>query len=141
MKQNTHYEKNGCFAIGLATQFWIAPDIYNSLYLYTMSANKQVAWVVGLQLIVYTVQLIVTQLQLCQNNSFSTTMQLHHNCTHDVMLTSLIVIHPFKFNTWHYEYFWIFFFGNIHLHHPLWLLMMVWNCDMWHNFLKCHMAC
>jgi hypothetical protein len=33
------------------------------------------------------------KLQFSQNNSFSTIMQLHYNCTHDVMLNSLIVIH------------------------------------------------
>jgi len=51
-------------------------------------------------------QLIVTQLQLSQNNSFSTTMQLHYNYTHDIILMLLIVIHILKFNTWHYEKFW-----------------------------------
>jgi hypothetical protein len=49
---------------------------------------------------------LVIQLQLCQNNSFSTTMQLQYNYTYDVMLTSLIVIHLLKSNTWHYEVFW-----------------------------------
>jgi hypothetical protein len=44
-------------------------------------------------------QLIAIQLQLCQNNSFSTIMQLHFNSTHDVMLTSLVVIHLLKFDT------------------------------------------
>jgi len=43
-----------------------------------------------------------TQLQLSQNNLFCT-MQLHYNCTHDVMLMLLIVIHLLKSNTWHYE--------------------------------------
>jgi hypothetical protein len=52
------------------------------------------------------VQLIVTQLQFSQNNSFSTTMQFHYNCTHGVMLMSLIVIHVFKIDMWHYEDFW-----------------------------------
>jgi len=42
---------------------------------------------------IYIVQLIVIPLQLCQNNSFSITMQFHYNYTRDVMLTSLIVIH------------------------------------------------
>jgi hypothetical protein len=37
-------------------------------------------------------QIIATKLQLYQNNSFSTTMQLYYNCTHDVMMMSLIVI-------------------------------------------------
>jgi hypothetical protein len=50
-------------------------------------------------------QLITTQLQFYQNNSFSTTMQLHYNYTHDAMLTSLIVIHLLNFNMWHYEIF------------------------------------
>ncbi len=58
-----------------------------------------------LQLTIYTVQLIVTQLQLNQNISFSTTMQLNYNCTHDVILLSLIIIHVLKSNMWHYEIF------------------------------------
>jgi hypothetical protein len=44
-------------------------------------------------------------LQLYQNYSFSTTMQFHYNCTHDVMLMSLILIHLLKSNMWHYENF------------------------------------
>jgi len=72
-----------------------------------------------LQIIVYTMQFIAIQLQLYQNNSFSTTMHLHYNCTHNVKLMSLIVIHLLKSNMWHYENFWtkqIFFFQNIDLH-------------------------
>jgi len=57
-----------------------------------MSSNKQVAWIAKLQLTIYMVQLITIQLQLSQNNSSSITIQLHYNYTHDVMLTSLIVI-------------------------------------------------
>ncbi len=45
-------------------------------------------------------------LQLNQNNSFSTTMQFHYNCTHDVMLIALIIIHLLDFDMWHYEDFW-----------------------------------
>jgi len=59
-----------------------------------------------LQLTIYTVQLIPIQLQFYQNNSFSTIMQFHYKCTHDVMLTSLTIIHPLKFGMWHYEKFW-----------------------------------
>jgi len=95
-----HYEKKGCFIIDLKLNFWIASDICNSLYLHAISANGQVAWVVELQLTICMVQIITIQLQLCQNNSFSITMQLHYNYTHDVMLTSLIVIHLSKFNMW-----------------------------------------
>jgi hypothetical protein len=51
-------------------------------------------------------QFIAIQLQLCQNNSFSTTMQLYYNYTHDVMLMSLIIIHLLQFDMWHYEDFW-----------------------------------
>jgi hypothetical protein len=80
-----HYEKKGCFATGPATQF--------------LNYNEH------LQLTIYTAQLIATQLQFNQNNSFSTTIQLHYNYTHDVMLTSLIVIHLLKYDTWHYEDF------------------------------------
>jgi len=49
-----------------------------------------------LQLIIYMMQLIAIQLQLYQNNSFSTIMQFQYNYTHDVILTSLIVIHLLK---------------------------------------------
>jgi hypothetical protein len=81
-----------------------------------------------LQFIVYTVQ-------LCQNNSFSINMQLRYNHTHDFMLTSLIVIHLLKYDTWHYKKLGINYilFWNIDLHCPLCLLMMIWGCDMWHN--------
>jgi hypothetical protein len=57
------------------------------------------------------------------------------------MLMSLIIIHPLKSNMWHYEDFWtykLFSFWNINLHHPLWLLMMVWDYNMWHNKRNSH---
>jgi hypothetical protein len=58
----------------------------------------QLMWVLTnklheLQLIICTMQLIAIQLQFSKYNSFSTTIQLHYNYTHDVMLASLIVIH------------------------------------------------
>jgi hypothetical protein len=56
---------------------------------------------------------LATQLQLYQNNSFSTTMQFHYNYTYDVMLMSLIVIHILKSNIWHYEKIWTLFFLKI----------------------------
>jgi len=67
----------------------------------------------GLQLTVYIMQFITTQLQLSQNNSFSTIMQLHYNYTHDVMVLSLIVIYLLKSNMWHYEDFGHTFFFKI----------------------------
>jgi hypothetical protein len=55
-------------------------------------------------------------LQFYQNNLFSTIMQLHYKCTHDIMLALLIVIHLLKSNTCHYELFFdipiIFFLKN-----------------------------
>jgi hypothetical protein len=84
-----HWEK-GVLQLALQFNFWIAKDTCNSLYLYTMNFNKQIAWIAKLQLTVYTVQLIATQLQFSQNNSFSTTIQFHYNYTHDVMLMPLI---------------------------------------------------
>ncbi len=56
------------------------------------------------------VQFITTQLQLNLNNLLSINMQLHYNYTHDVMLTSLIVIHLLKIDMWHYEVFGLFSF-------------------------------
>jgi len=99
-------KKGGVLQLALWLNFWIVKDTCNSLYLYVVSANKQIAWIAKLQLIVYKVQFITIQLQLSQNNSFWTTMQFHDNYTHDVMLTSLMVIHLLKSNTWHYEDFW-----------------------------------
>jgi len=128
--------KKGVLQLALQLNFWIVENTCNSLYLYVVSANKQVAWIVELQLIIYIVQLIEIQLQLNQNNSFSTIIQLHYNCTHDVMLMSLIVINLLNFDTWHYEKNWtwkLFSFQNINLHCSLWLLMVVRNCDTWQN--------
>jgi hypothetical protein len=89
---NLHYEKKGCFTTSLVTQFLSCKKKLNSLYLYTMSANEQVAWIIELQFTIYMVQFIATQLQFSQNNLFSTTMQFYYNSTHDVMLTPVIVI-------------------------------------------------
>jgi len=74
-----HYEKNGCLLDKL------------------QELQK-------LQLTAYTMQLNITQLQLCCNNSFSTTMQLPYDYNHNVMLMSFF-IHPSKFNKWRYEDF------------------------------------
>jgi len=51
-------------------------------------ALQFIFWIAKLQLIIYTMQVIAIQLQLSQNNSSSTTIQLHYNYTRDVMLTS-----------------------------------------------------
>jgi hypothetical protein len=56
-----------------------------------------------LQFTVYVIQPITTQLQFNQNNSFPIIMQFHYNCTFDIMLMSLIVVHLLKSNMWHYE--------------------------------------
>jgi hypothetical protein len=61
-----------------------------------------------LQVTIYTMQLITTQLQLCRNNSFSTTMQLPYDYNHNIMLMSSF-IHPSKFNMWQYKDFLMIF--------------------------------
>jgi hypothetical protein len=61
-----------------------------------MNVIRQIAKVTELQL-------IVTQLQLCQNHSFSTIVQLHYNSNHNIMLTLVIFIHPLKLDMRHYE--------------------------------------
>ncbi len=131
---SSQHLKRGVLQLALQLNFWIVKYTCNSVYLYIVSVNGQVAWVVELQLIVCMVQLIATQLQFNQNNLFLTTIQFHYNYTYDVMLMSLIVIHLLKFDMWPYEDFWILkFFEKFDLHHPLWLLTMVWDCDMGHN--------
>jgi hypothetical protein len=82
-----------------------------------------------LQFTIYTMQLITTQLQLCCNNSFSTTMQFPYDYIHNVMLTSFF-IHPSKLNMWHYEDF-SWFFWNIEIHYPLWLFVLD-GLGLWH---------
>jgi hypothetical protein len=99
-------KRKGVLQLALQFNFWIAKDICNSLYLYIVSAHKQLVWVAKLQLTIYMVEFIITQLQLSQKKSFSTTIQLHYNHTHDVMSMSIIIIYLLKSNTWHYEDFW-----------------------------------
>jgi len=126
--------KKKCFAIGLTTQFLSCKDTYNSLYLYIVNANRQVA---KLQLTIYMVQLIAIKSKQFIFNYYATSLYY----THHVILTSLIVIHTLKSNTWHYEDIWtIFLYKTIDLHHPLWLLLMVQDYDMWHNKTNYHMA-
>ncbi len=123
--------KRGVLQLALQLNCWVASNTCNSLYLYVVSVNKQVTWVLELQLTIYTVQLIVIQLQLYQNNSFSTTMQLHYNCTHDVMLTSLIVIHLWKFNTLQYEKFM-----DIKKKSKYWF-QLSYDCWWWSKIVTC----
>jgi hypothetical protein len=47
-----------------------------------LSANEQVAWIAKLQLTVYMMQL---NYNFIKTTHFQTTMQLHYNCTHDVI--------------------------------------------------------
>jgi hypothetical protein len=50
-------------------------------------------------------------------------MSFHYNYNHKIMLMLLIFINPLKFDTLHYEFFWILIvFGNIDLHHLLWIV-------------------
>jgi len=53
--------KKSVLQLALQLNFWVANNTCNTLYLYTVGANRQVAWVVKLQLVVYGVQLTVTQ--------------------------------------------------------------------------------
>jgi hypothetical protein len=55
-------KKKGVLQMALQLTFWVVEDTYNSLYLYAASANQQLAWVTKLQLIIYMVQFITTQL-------------------------------------------------------------------------------
>jgi hypothetical protein len=90
----SHHEKKWCFATGLATQFL---NCIGHLQLWMLLDKLQ-----ELQLTIHTVQLIITQLQLCCNNFFSTTMQFPYDYNHNVMFMSFF-FHPSNFNTWHYE--------------------------------------
>ncbi len=141
--QQTNYEKKGCLAIGLTTQFLscikhLQLIVFICCKCYQISC-KSCKSCNSLYIQCNSLQLITTQLQLCHNNSFSTTMQLPYDYNHNVTLTSFF-IHPSKFNTWHYEDFFSVFW-NIDIHHALWLFGLdglgLWhvaqsNVAMWH---------
>ncbi len=110
------FELQWPFAIHYIYTLWVLTDKLHEL----QSCNSLYIW--------------CNSLQLYQNNSFSTTMQFHYYYTHDVMLTSLIVIHLLNMTCSTIKIFGhYFFFQNIDLHCTLWLWMMVQDCDMWHN--------
>jgi hypothetical protein len=54
--------KMGVLQLALSLNFWVAEDTCNSLYLYVVSANGQVAWVIELQFTIYAMQFIANQL-------------------------------------------------------------------------------
>jgi hypothetical protein len=56
----------------------------------------------------YTYAIRTTHSQSCKNNYFVTLIQLICNYHGNVMLTSFF-INPSKFDTWHYEEFWVIF--------------------------------
>jgi hypothetical protein len=96
----------------------VATNIWYSLYLYVVSANKKIAWVV----------------KLCENNSFSTIMQLHNNYTHDVTMRSLIAIHPLKSNMWDYNFKFldINFYFYLKYWSPLSIMIVNDGLRLWH---------
>ncbi len=125
-------KKKNVLQLVLQFNFSIAMTTCNLVYFTLWMLSYKLHELQELQFIVYAIQLIVIKLQLYGNNLVSTSMQLH-NYNHNIMLPLLIFIHPLKFDMWHYDDFWIILFLNIDLHCLVWLLMMVWNYDMWHN--------
>ncbi len=85
-----HYEKKGCIIIGLATQFLNCIEHLQ----FTVFICQECKWTICMnyRVIIHHICNAI-HLQFYQNNSFSNTMQPHYNCSHDVMLRSLIVIH------------------------------------------------
>ncbi len=83
----THYtmRKRGVLQLALQLKFWITKDICNSLYLYIVNANGQIAWVAKLQFTIYMVQLIAISLQF--NYYFV-------KITHFQLLFNFIIITP-----------------------------------------------
>jgi hypothetical protein len=55
-------KERGVLQLALQLNFWVVLNTYNSLYLYAVSANRQVAWVTKLQFTVYMVKFIATSL-------------------------------------------------------------------------------
>jgi hypothetical protein len=96
---HTLWKKKGLRQLALQTQFLNCTRHSQSLYLYGMSANGQVAWVAKLQFIIYMVQLITPQLQTLSQqlifNYYTISLYLHPWC-HANIINSHISI---KF--WH----------------------------------------
>jgi hypothetical protein len=82
-------EKNHSFSL------WM--NVFTSLWekkSFAIGFTTQFLSCIGhLQLTIYIVQLITIQLQICHNNSFSTTMQLPYDYNHNFMLMSFLSIH------------------------------------------------
>jgi hypothetical protein len=72
MFSNIITRKKDVLQLALQFNLWVAKDICNSLHLYVMSSNKQVAWIAKLQLTIYTVQLIATQSKQLIFNYYAT---------------------------------------------------------------------
>jgi hypothetical protein len=64
--------KKGVLQLVLQLNFGVANDTYNSLYLYVVRANKQVAWIKKLQLTVYIMWFIATQSEQFIFNYYAT---------------------------------------------------------------------
>ncbi len=59
MEEECTMKKKGILQLASQLKNWVTLDTCNSLYLYTVNANEQVAWVAKVQLIIYIMQLIV----------------------------------------------------------------------------------
>jgi len=120
--------KKGVLQLALQLTFWVASDTCNSPYLYVMNVIRQVAKVTRIELTILwcnSYNSITTLLQQLIFNYYVTP----HDYNHNVMLMSFF-IHPSKFNTWHYEIFW-WFFWNIDIHRPLWFFVLH-GFGLWH---------
>jgi hypothetical protein len=125
-----HNEKKRSFAIGLAIQF--------------LNCNDHLQFIVFLHCECHRTSCMSCRIAIhCIYDEFHyntittilkplTTMQLHYNYSHNIMLTLIFFIHPLKLDMWHYEIFWINFFWNTDIHLLLWLLMVRYY-DMWPN--------
>ncbi len=105
-------KKRGVLQLALRLNFWVAFG--------------------HLQFIIYTMQLTTIQLQLCHNNSFSTTMQLPYDYNHNVMMTSFSSIHQ-NLTRGTIKIFYDFFEILISIVHYDYSFYMVLDYDTWHN--------
>jgi hypothetical protein len=123
--------KRGVLQLVLQLNFWIVEDICNSLYLY-----NECQWTSCMSCRVATHHIYgATHCNLVKIIHF----QLLCKFIITTPIMSLIVIH--LLNLTHdirKQFGHEFVFQNIDLYCPLWLLMMIQNCDMWHNWKLPH---
>jgi hypothetical protein len=109
---------------------------YKTSHMSCKSCNSPYIWC-------NSIQLIIILLQFCQNNSFSTIMQVHYNYSHNIILTLLIFIHSLNLTCGTMRIFGCKIFIFIFEYWSTLFIMIINDgLRLWHvtQLKNCHMA-